>query len=45
VIKALNAKGYLKNKDYFYFKENKVRYFEADWARRFPKALISLLNN
>lgn len=45
MIKALNAKGYLKNKDYFYFKENKARHFEADWARRFPKALTFILNN
>ena len=45
MIKALIAKGHLKNKDYFYFKENQAWYFEVDWARRFPKALIFLLNN
>lgn len=45
MIKALNAKGYLKNKDYFYFKENQTWHFETDWARRFPKALTFILNN
>ncbi|MCF6213226.1 MAG: alpha/beta hydrolase [Flavobacteriaceae bacterium] len=44
MINALNAKGYLKNKDYFYLKEENARHFEADWARRFPKALTFILN-
>ncbi len=45
MVKALKTQGYLKNKDYFYLKENKARHFEADWARRFPKALTFILNN
>lgn len=44
MVKALNAKGYLKNKDYFYVKEENARHAEADWARRLPNALIFLLN-
>jgi len=44
MIKAINAKGYLKNKDYFYVKEKDARHAEADWARRLPNALIFLLN-
>lgn len=44
MVKALNSKDYLKNKDYFYVKEENAKHTEADWARRLPKALIFLLN-
>jgi len=44
MVNALNAKGYLPNKDYFYVKETQARHAEADWARRLPNALIFLLN-
>jgi len=44
MINALNAKNYINTKDYFYIKEQNARHFEAAWARRFPKAMIFLLN-
>lgn len=38
MIKALDAKGYIENKDLFIVIDQEARHFESDWAKRMPHA-------
>lgn len=38
MIKALEEKGYIQNKDYFWILDKEARHFESDWAKRMPNA-------
>lgn len=39
MLKALEAKGYKEDKDYFWVLDKEARHFESDWAKRMPNAL------
>lgn len=43
MISALKAKGYNEEKDFVYLVDSAARHFEADWAKRFPNALMLAL--
>ena len=43
MISALKAKGYKEEKDFVYLVDSAARHFEADWAKRFPNALMLAL--
>ena len=38
MLKALETKGYEKDKDFFWVLDKEARHFESDWAKRMPKA-------
>ena len=38
MLKALEAKGYKKDKDFFWVLDQEARHFESDWAKRMPNA-------
>jgi predicted alpha/beta superfamily hydrolase len=40
---ALNAKGYKRGRDFVFIHDTGATHFEADWAKRFPKALMIVL--
>ena len=42
MIKALKAKGFRQNKDYFLIIDPEAKHFESAWAERFPEALLML---
>jgi predicted alpha/beta superfamily hydrolase len=43
MLAALKAKGYKEGKDFVFILDKKAKHFEADWAKRFPKALMLVL--
>ena len=43
MLDALNSKGYREGKDFVYVSDPGARHFEAAWAKRFPTAILSLL--
>lgn len=43
MIRALKEKGYKEQKDFVYIVDPNARHFEADWAKRFPNALMLAL--
>jgi len=43
MVSALKKKGYKEQKDYVYIVDSNARHFEADWAKRFPNALMLAL--
>lgn len=44
MIAALKAKGYKEGKDFVYVHDPTAKHFEADWAKRFPNALMLSLS-
>lgn len=38
MLKALESKGYEKDKDFFWISDKEARHFESDWAKRMPNA-------
>lgn len=44
MIAALKAKGYTEGKDFVYVRDPAAKHFEADWAKRFPNALMLSLS-
>ena len=40
MLEALEARGYKKDKDFFYITDKKARHFESDWAKRMPNAFL-----
>ena len=44
MIGALKEKGYKERKDFVYLVDSTARHFEADWAKRFPNALMLVLH-
>jgi predicted alpha/beta superfamily hydrolase len=44
MIAALKAKGYTEGKDFVYVRDPAAHHFEADWAKRFPNALMLSLS-
>lgn len=45
MIRVLKAKGYQENKDFIFLHDPTAQHFEADWAKRFPNALMLVLGN
>lgn len=45
MIEALKSKGYVEGKDFVFVHDTAAKHFEADWAKRFPKALQLVLKN
>jgi predicted alpha/beta superfamily hydrolase len=43
MVAALKAKGYKEQKDFVYIVDSNARHSEADWAKRFPNALMLAL--
>ena len=43
MLAALKAKGYKEGKDFVFILDAQAKHFEADWAKRFPNALLSVL--
>lgn len=43
MIAALKAKGYEEGKDFIFVQDPAAKHFEADWAKRFPRALVMVL--
>lgn len=43
MIMALKAKGYAEGKDFVFIRDLTAKHFEADWAKRFPRALMMVL--
>ncbi len=44
MIRALKAKGYEEGKDFVFVQDSAAKHSEADWAKRFPRALLSTQN-
>ena len=44
MIAALKAKGYQEGKDFVFLRDPTAKHFEADWAKRFPRALMLILS-
>ncbi|MCD6091697.1 MAG: hypothetical protein J7J72_09370 [Bacteroidales bacterium] len=40
MLKALEEKGYKKDKDFFWVSDKEARHFESDWAKRMPQAFV-----
>jgi predicted alpha/beta superfamily hydrolase len=43
MLSALKSKGYENGKDFVFIRDPAAKHFEADWARRFPNALMLVL--
>lgn len=43
MLTALKAKGYKEGKDFVFIRDVTAKHFEADWAKRFPQALVMVL--
>ena len=43
MMKALDEKGYIRNKDYFWVSAPEAEHNESAWAKRMPDALKLLL--
>ena len=43
MLTALKAKGYKEGSDFVFVRDSAAKHFEADWARRFPNALLLVL--
>jgi predicted alpha/beta superfamily hydrolase len=43
MLAALKAKGYQEGKDFIFIHDATAQHFEADWAKRFPNALMLVL--
>ena len=43
MLTGLKAKGYVEGKDFVFVHDPTAKHFEADWAKRFPKALTLVL--
>ncbi|HEX3251067.1 MAG TPA: alpha/beta hydrolase-fold protein [Pyrinomonadaceae bacterium] len=45
MLGVLKAKGYKQAKDFVFVRDPTAKHFEADWAKRFPSALMLVLGN
>lgn len=45
MLAQLRASGYKEGKDFVFISEPSAKHFEADWAKRFPKALTIVSGN
>jgi len=43
MLTALKAKGYTEGKDFVFLRDPTAKHSEADWAKRFPTALVMVL--
>src|SRR5689334_4816515 len=43
LLTALKSKGYEEGKDFVFLRDPTAKHSEADWARRFPRALVTVL--
>jgi len=43
MLTALKSKGYEKGKDFVFLRDPTAKHSESDWARRFPRALATVL--
>ena len=43
MLTTLKAKGYKEGKDFVFIRDPAAKHFEADWAKRFPRALVMVL--
>ena len=43
MISALKDKGYKEGKDFVFVRDPTAKHSEADWAKRFPNALMTVL--
>ncbi len=43
MLTTLKAKGYKEGKDFVFVRDPGAKHFEADWAKRFPNALMLVL--
>jgi predicted alpha/beta superfamily hydrolase len=43
MINALRSKGYQPGTDFYYFINLSAKHFEKDWGKRFPSAIINVL--
>src|ERR1044071_1129388 len=43
LLTALKSKGYEEGKDFVFLRDPTAKHSEADWARRFPQALLTVL--
>ena len=43
MITALKAKGYKEGKDFVFVRDPTAKHSEADWAKRFPRALMMVM--
>jgi predicted alpha/beta superfamily hydrolase len=43
MLTALKSKGYEEGKDFVFVRDPTAKHFEADWAKRFPQALMMVL--
>jgi hypothetical protein len=43
MLSALKSKGYNEGKDFLFLRDPTAKHSEADWAKRFPKALVTVL--
>ena len=44
MLTALNVKGYIQDRDYFWVKDSTSDHNESAWAKRLPKALIRMFS-
>jgi len=43
MLTALKSKGYTEGKDFVFLRDPNAKHSEADWAKRFPNALMTVL--
>lgn len=43
LLTALRSKGYKEGTDFVFVRDPIAKHFEADWAKRFPQALVTVL--
>lgn len=43
MLTALKSKGYKEGKDFIFVRDPTAKHAEADWAKRFPRALVTVL--
>lgn len=43
MLTVLKSKGYEEGKDFVFVRDPTAKHFEADWAKRFPQALVMVL--
>ena len=43
LLTALKSKGYKEGKDFVFVRDPNAKHSEADWAKRFPRALVTVL--
>ena len=43
MLTKLKSKGYEEGKDFVFVHDPTAKHFEADWAKRFPRALVTVL--